>query len=179
VGDRSTGFVFSPTEEEGHPMANLTQIVREDLVRYFRHLASRVDRAVRAAPGDMVWTKPFSFGNSIGHLVLHLTGNLNHYVGARIAGTGYVRNRPFEFTDPSPPPIDAALTRFHEAIDLVVRTIEAMDDHSLMAAVEKEEPIQTRFGLLLVCAAHLNNHVGQMAYLVQALGRSTGEPPVW
>ncbi len=53
-----------------------------------------------AIPEDQLWTKPFAFGNSIGHLVLHLTGNLNHYVGALVAGTGYVRDREHEFTDP-------------------------------------------------------------------------------
>ena len=36
-----------------------------------------------------------------------------------------------------------------------------------------------RFGLLLVCASHMNNHIGQMSYLVRALGHDTNEPPVW
>jgi len=41
------------------------------------------------------------------------------------------------------------------------------------------QPIQTRFGMFLVVLAHMNNHIGQMAWLVQALGYSTNEPPVW
>ena len=36
----------------------------------------------RSVAEEQLWTKPFPFGNSIGHLVLHLTGNLNHYIGA-------------------------------------------------------------------------------------------------
>ena len=48
-----------------------------------------------------------------------------------------------------------------------------------MTPVADQPPIQTRLGLFLVCAAHLNNHIGQMSYLVQALKASTGEPPVW
>ena len=73
----------------------------EEFVRYFRHLADRVDKAARSVSEEQFWTKPFPFGNSIGHLVLHLTGNLNHYIGALIAGTGYVRHREHEFTDPT------------------------------------------------------------------------------
>ena len=42
-----------------------------------------------------------SVGNSIGHLILHLTGNLNHYIGSLVAGTGYERRREQEFTDPA------------------------------------------------------------------------------
>ena len=63
-------------------------------------------------PEDQLWIKPFPFGNSIGHLVLHLTGNLNHYIGALVAGSGYVRHREHEFTDPTKYPRDEVLARF-------------------------------------------------------------------
>lgn len=153
--------------------------IQDELIRYYRHLAGRVERAVRSLPREKLWVKPFPFGNSVGHLVLHLTGNLNHYIGARLAGTGYVRNRPFEFTDPTQPAAEEVLTRFHEAVEMVVRTIQAQDAESLLAPIADEPPAQTRFGLLLVCVAHLNNHIGQMSYLVQAQGHSTQEPPIW
>jgi uncharacterized damage-inducible protein DinB len=157
----------------------LAAVVTQEYARYFRHLASRVDRAVRSLPQEKVWDKPFAYGNSVGHLVLHLTGNLNHYIGALIAGTGYVRDRPREFTEEQPPTAEEALKRFHAAIELVCRTVESLDEAALRTPVANEMPIQTRFGLVLVCAAHLNNHIGQMSYLVQAQGHSTQEPPIW
>jgi hypothetical protein len=168
-----------PESDESGPGAKLGDVVRAELGVYFRHLASRVERAVRALPREKLWVKPLAYGNSVGHLVLHLTGNLNHYIGARIAATGYVRDRPKEFTDPSEAPAERVLENFHKAIDLVVHTIESLDDESLTTPVAEEPPVKTRFGLLLVCAAHLNNHIGQMSYLVQAQGYSTQERPVW
>jgi hypothetical protein len=168
-----------PESDESASGARLGDVVRAELSVYFRHLASRVERAVRALPREKLWVKPLPFGNSVGHLVLHLTGNLNHKIGARIAATGYVRDRAKEFTDPNEAPAELILETFHKAIDLVLRTIESLDDDSLTTPVAEEAPIKTRFGLLLVCAAHLNNHIGQMSYLVQAQGYSTQEPPVW
>ena len=159
--------------------SELASLTAAEFGRYFRHLGDRVEKAAMAVPEDRLWAKPFAFGNSIGHLVLHLTGNLYHYVGARIAGTGYVRDRPREFTDASPPLPDVALARFRDAVALVVRTVRSLDDAGWQAPVSEEQPIRTRFGLVLICAAHLNNHIGQMSYLVQALGHSTQEPPVW
>jgi uncharacterized damage-inducible protein DinB len=153
--------------------------VEHEFGRYFRHLASRVDRAVRSIPRDKLWNKPYSYGNSMGHLVLHLTGNLHHYIGAGIAGADYVRDRNREFHDPEAYPPEEVLRRFHEAIEMVVRTVESLDDEGLLAPAPSDAPIQTRFGLLLVCAAHLNNHIGQMSYLLQAQGRNSQEPPVW
>jgi hypothetical protein len=157
----------------------LAQLTAVEFARYFRHLAARVETAARSVTEEQLWTKPFPFGNSIGHLILHLTGNLNHYIGARIAGSGYVRHREHEFTDSVRYPLDELLARFHQAIDMVVRTLEAQTDATFAIAVPDEPPILTRLGLFLVCAAHLNNHIGQMSYLVQTLQASTNEPPVW
>src|SRR5262245_15690948 len=102
--------------EPGGSNMDMQQVVPSEMAGYFRHLAERVEKHLRAVPKEKVYVKPFAYGNSIGHLILHLTGNLNHYIGAGIAGTGYVRNRPLEFSDPTPPPPDVALARFREAI---------------------------------------------------------------
>src|SRR5947209_8080288 len=126
------------------PASPLATVVDDEFARYFRHLASRVERAVRSLPREKLWVKPFPYGNSVGHLVLHLTGNLSHYVGAIIAGTGYVRDRPREFTDPAPYPAEEVLRRFHEAIDLVERTTRSLDAEGLMTPVAEQPPIQTR-----------------------------------
>jgi uncharacterized damage-inducible protein DinB len=158
---------------------SLDSVIGEELIRYYRHLAGRVERAVRSLPKEKVWVKPCPYGNSVGHLVLHLTGNLNHYVGAVIGGSGYIRDRPKEFTDPAAYAPEDVLKRFHAAVDVVEQTIRRLDSKGLMEPVNEQPPMQTRFGLLVLCVAHLNNHIGQMSYLVQAQGHSTNEPPVW
>src|SRR6185312_10681997 len=61
--------------------SRLQAVVPAEMGRYFRHLGARVERAVHSLPREKLWIKPFPFGNSVGHLVLHLTGNLNHYIG--------------------------------------------------------------------------------------------------
>jgi hypothetical protein len=165
-----------PTQETEPGLAT---VVDDELIRYFQHMAARVERAVRALPREKIYSKPFAFGNSVGHLVLHLTGNLNHYIGAKIAGSGYVRDRPREFTEAETPSPEDLLARFQKAVEMVVSTIGALDANGLAEPIAEEMPIRTRFGLLLVCASHLNNHLGQMSYLVQAQGHSTEEPPVW
>jgi hypothetical protein len=159
--------------------SHLAGVAADEFARYFRHLAGRVERAARSVTEEQLWTKPFNFGNSIGHLVLHLTGNLNHYVGAGIAGSGYVRQREHEFTDTARYRCDELIAKFQQAVDMVVQTLAVQDEAAFLKAVPDQPPIQTRFGLFFVCAAHMNNHIGQISYLVQALQSSTKEPPVW
>jgi len=43
----------------------------------------RTSRTAVPLSEEQFWIKPFAFGNSFGHLVLHLTGNLNYYIGRR------------------------------------------------------------------------------------------------
>ncbi|SIO00825.1 Protein of unknown function [Singulisphaera sp. GP187] len=157
----------------------LATVVDDELIRYFRHLASRVERAVRSLPREKTWVNPFPFGNSVGHLILHLTGNLNHFIGSTVAGTGYVRDRPQEFNDAQHAPAEVILARFHEAVEMTVNTIQVQDARGLMTPLTAPMPVETRFGLFFICIAHVNNHIGQMSYLVQALGHSTEEPPSW
>src|SRR6476661_5622123 len=63
-----------------------------------RELAA-VQRSVQAYPDDAsVWAQPDGVPNAGGTLVLHLAGNLQHYVGAVLGGNGYVRDRAAEFS---------------------------------------------------------------------------------
>src|SRR5579864_4632274 len=118
--------------------SKLATEISQEYARYFRHLASRVEKAVRSVPREKLWVKPYSYGNSVGHLVLHLTGNLNHYVGAGMAGTGYVRNRAHEFTDPTHYPPEEVLAKFREAVAMVVHTVEALDDDGFLKPAPHE-----------------------------------------
>jgi len=79
------------------PMEQFAAVAKEELACYFLHLAGRIERAIRSLPREKLWVKPYPYGNSVGHLVLHITGSLSHHIGARFAGTGYVRDRQAEF----------------------------------------------------------------------------------
>jgi hypothetical protein len=55
-------------------------------------------REVEAYPDEpSLWRTVPGISNVGGTLVLHLTGNLQHYLGARLGGTSYVRDRAAEF----------------------------------------------------------------------------------
>lgn len=141
--------------------------------RYFSNL-SRVNELAVGLTETQFWQKPFPYGNSFGHLVLHLTGNLNYYIGAQIAATGYVRDRPREFNDPNPPSKQEALGLLHEAVGMVIETIgkQTSDDWSAdYYGVGTNAKI--RLDMLLQCAAHMQHHIGQMIYLVSEWKRQS------
>jgi putative acetyltransferase len=130
---------------EGTPLA---KVVEEDMAAYFEHLAARIERLVGMLSHEELWSNPFAFGNSVGRIVVHLTGSLSHYIGAEVAGTGYARDRPAEFTDPSRPSADELLRAFRDTVGMVVRTLRSQGEAGLTTPVaDCGEPVRDRFGL--------------------------------
>jgi len=148
-------------------MESLRATIMAGLTERFTTLASRVHELATPLTDEQFWRKPFPFGNSFGHLVLHLTGNLNYYIGAQIARTGYVRDREREFTEMRHLPKEDVLENFDRAIDTVVRTVgtQTAEDWSAYYKAVGGGNVADRFHMVLRCAAHLDHHVGQMIYL--------------
>jgi hypothetical protein len=56
-------------------------------------------REIESYPDDAsLWAKPDGVANSGGSLAHHLAGNLRHFVGTRLGGGDFVRDRAAEFT---------------------------------------------------------------------------------
>lgn len=143
--------------------------------RYTTNLA-RVRELASPLNNEQFWTKPFPYGNSFGHLVQHLTGNLNYYIGAQIANTGYVRDRPREFNDPNPPSKDEALKHLGDAVAMVLQTIQrqSADDWAKPYSATGTNAAN-RLEMVVQCAAHIQHHIGQMIYLSYEWKRQTGQ----
>jgi len=151
-------------------MAELAAALGDVLCDRFTANAARVRELAAPLSNQQFWGKPLPFGNSFGHLVLHLTGNLNYYIGAQIAQTGYVRERPREFSETNPPAKEEALERLDDAVTLVLATIRAQHPEDWSASYSAVGTNATnRLAMVVQCAAHMQHHIGQMIYLAYAL----------
>src|SRR5882757_1030291 len=63
-----------------------------------RDLRKLIDEINLYKDEDKLWTIQDGISNSAGNLSLHLLGNLNHFIGATLGHTGYVRHRDEEFS---------------------------------------------------------------------------------
>lgn len=151
---------------------DLLSVLQSSLADYFRiRVQEKIHELVAPLSTEQLWQRPFPYGNSIGNLILHLTGNLNYYIGAQIAGTGYIRHRDLEFSD-SGKAKDAVLKAFDDAITTTVSAIFAQSDRDWAAPYYAERADgSTRFGQCLACAGHAYHHVGQIIYLQKELLR--------
>ena len=150
-----------------------SNIVGLGFARDYEGCRARVHELAAPLSDDAFWTNPFGFGNSFGHLVLHLTGNLNYYIGAQVAATGYVRTRDREFTETARRPKADVLRDFDATVDMVLRTIaeQSNEDWSAPYSGVGEPEAHNRFDIFLRCAMHFYHHVGQMVFLGKQLSQ--------
>ncbi|MCE1204882.1 MAG: DUF664 domain-containing protein [Holophagaceae bacterium] len=146
--------------------ADLLVVLRRDLRCFIRE--------VEAFPDDAaLWQTVPGITNSAGNLALHVAGNLRHFVGAVLGGSGYLRQRDAEFARRSVTRAEVAALLEAAAAE-VEAGLESLRAETLDQPYPQEllghRPATARF--LVHLATHLAFHLGQAGYLRRAL---TGE----
>ncbi len=123
-------------------------------------------RQLRAYPEERsIWACPAGAPNSAGTLALHLCGNLQHFIGAQLGGTGYVRDRDAEFADRDVPlgELEQRIDRTRDAVETTLGGSRPPDMSALYPLVVGGVRLPTGL-FLLHLATHLAYHLGQIDY---------------
>lgn len=123
-------------------------------------------REVEAYPSDeSLWAKIPGLTNSGGSLARHLAGNIRHFVGHLLGGSGYVRDREAEFSGTVLPraAVAAELRAASAEVDAALRALPAARLAAPFPAVIATVQLTTGRALLHF-AAHFAYHLGQIDY---------------
>lgn len=140
----------------GSHSTRLRRILLRDLRGAQEQLAAYPD-------DESVWALPEGVNNSAGTLALHMAGNLRHFIGAQLGGSGFVRDRDAEFSRRDVARADL-VTELKAAAEEVEVALTPLDDEAL----EAEYPlafgdIRLETGMFVThLATHLAYHLGQM-----------------
>ena len=152
---------------------------QSDLAELFRRDLARLLREAEAFPGDAyLWQTAPGVKNAAGNLMLHLEGNLRHYIGHQLGGVPYQRDREFEFGTKGLP-ASGMIARIH-SLNWIPEVIEKLTDEQLDATFPEPmwgAPRITRL-FLLHLYGHLNLHLGQIGYLRRVLTSGEAIVPV-
>lgn len=141
-------------------------MLKEALLEIFERDLDKLANEINLyADEDKLWITGGEISNSAGNLCLHLLGNLNHFVGAVLGESGYVRNRESEFGSKNVTRQDL-LAGIEKTKSAVAQTLNKLSDESFEQnfPVEKHgKTVKTDF-MLLHLLAHFNYHLGQINY---------------
>jgi len=143
-----------------------TFMLKQVLKELFHRDLGKLKNEISAYRNEQkLWYIEKNIANSGGNLCLHLIGNLNTYIGAEFCKTGYVRDRPLEFSAK-----DVPQQKLLQMIDETIAVVDAALDKLTDQDMENEYPQlvfeqKTTTGYFLAhLAMHLNYHLGQINY---------------
>ncbi len=114
---------------------------------------------------DLLWETPKGISNAAGNLCLHLVGNLNHFIGAALGNTGYVRQRDLEFSQKDVPRTQL-ITQVEQTIPMIESVLASLTEAELQETYKHrvfDKPMTTEY-FLIHLAMHLAYHLGQINY---------------
>jgi uncharacterized damage-inducible protein DinB len=122
---------------------------------------------------EHLWVVKAGISNSAGNLCLHLIGNLNHFIGATLGNTGYVRQRDLEFSTKNTPraELNADLDNVTALVTSVLSNLEAKDYEKNFPLMKHDKVVTTEH-MLLHLLTHLSYHLGQINYHRRLVGES-------
>ncbi|MBF6595796.1 MAG: DinB family protein [Thermaceae bacterium] len=132
---------------------------------YLREVAT-LGRELDLYPDEgSVWKELPGLPNPAGTLFLHLASNLQHFFGAVLGKTGYVRNRAAEFSrrDVSRSELRQELSRAQQGVRAGFANLTEDRLEEAFPAIFADAELSTRLTLLQFLS-HLAYHLGQIDY---------------
>lgn len=141
-------------------------MLTETLIKLFKRDLNKLKVEIESYHTESnLWLLDKGINNTAGNICLHLIGNLNHFIGAVLGNTGYIRKRELEFSLKGVQ-VSSMLQQIDDTIIIVEKTLSNI---SLETLEEKypidvfKKPMTTEF-FLVHLSTHLAYHLGQINY---------------
>lgn len=144
----------------------------------------KIERCLERVTDEQIWWRPNEDSNSIGNLLLHLSGNARQWIVCGIGGEEDKRARDAEFAERKGIARDELLSILRRTVAEVDNTLSAFDPKKLL----DEYPIQgtksTALAAIFHVTEHFSMHTGQIILMTKMLANidlgfydfSTGKP---
>ena len=145
--------------------------------RITRVFPAQIRAAVEPLTDEQIWWRPNEQSNSIGNILLHLTGSLNHFLNRNVGGIDYTRDRAAEFAERRTIPKAELLALFEDMVARAERTFDALTPERLGDPSPEPKMHSIVLEDLLNVLAHLANHTGQIVWIAKMVRGDIGD--VW
>lgn len=140
--------------------------MNNSLIELFNRDIDRLKTEISAYNNEeTLWKIDKNITNSGGNLALHLIGNLNHFIGAVLGNSGYLRQRDNEFNDKHIPrkQLLEELDQVKIMLKKTISTLKDIDFNKTYPVNIRKEGMTTQ-QFLIHLYGHLNYHLGQINY---------------
>jgi uncharacterized damage-inducible protein DinB len=149
---------------------------REFIARSRYHLSEdllpKIERCVALLSDEQLWWRPNVESNSIGNLLLHLSGNARQWIVCGLGEVSDARDRDSEFAQRETIPRSDLLSGLRQTIIEVDATLAKFDMDRLVEKKTIQGLEVTALGAILHVVEHFSMHTGQIILLTKILTSS-------
>jgi len=153
----------------------MESVERQFLSISARHLRDdylpKIREAVELLSDEEIWAREGDTTNSIGNLLMHLTGNVRQHILSGIGERPDERNRPKEFSTKGGVPKAALMRDVEHAVLEAFHTIATLDPKRLSDEYVVQGNKVTVLQDIYHVVEHFAYHTGQIVHMVKAMKR--------
>ncbi len=147
-----------------HPLAAFVAESRRYLAREY---PAKIRIALDALSDGDLWWRPNEASNSIGNLLLHLSGNIRQWMVHGLGGAPDVRERAAEFQRGDGMSKGEAFAELMSSVTDADQVLSELDPDTLLAPRTIQGLETTGLAAIYHVVEHFSMHTGQILYLVK------------
>lgn len=129
----------------------------------------RLRACVESLTDEQVWYRPNDVSNSIGNLLLHLTGNVEQWLVAPFEHLNDTRNRPAEFAARETVPASTLLDNLAAIMQRAAGVLSRLTEDDLRSMFHIQGYTVSGLHAVYQVVEHFGLHYGQVAYITKAV----------
>lgn len=171
------------------PQRNSETEVSSTFVKQARELLSeqylpKIERCLEQLSDEQIWWRSNPDSNSIGNLLLHLSGNARQWIVSGLGGEADSRQRQSEFEERGTIPRDELLIRLRKTVAEVDSVLATFYSRRLLDNYRIQGTETSALAAIFHVTEHFSMHTGQIILLTKMLANvdllfydfSTGKP---
>lgn len=147
----------------------MLETLRRAVCRKLRMDLSQIRRCALLLSRDELWRRANAHCNSVGNLILHLTGNVSQWAVAGLKRHATPRDRPGEFSQRDAGDAATILAPLESAVESAIRIIESLSAPELGERFSIQGYDVSGVEVVFHVGEHFSFHTGQIVHITKAL----------
>jgi uncharacterized damage-inducible protein DinB len=132
----------------------------------------KIEGCLEKLSDEQVWWRANPDSNSIGNLILHLSGNARQWIVSGLGGQPDRRLRPTEFSERLVIPRGELLMRLNETLSEVDRVLASFQTEQILDRYQIQGNEVTALAAIFHVTEHFSMHTGQIIFITKQLTAS-------
>ena len=152
---------------------DLNEIGQLFITRSRYHLSQdflpKIERCLELLRDEQIWWRANPQSNSIGNLILHLSGNVRQWIVSGLGGAADSRDRDAEFAQRDVISREDLISKLKQTMDNADATLAAFDAEKLLDRQSIQGYDVSALEAILHVVEHFSMHAGQIVFITKQL----------